>query len=386
MRGTMDVATTNDLESRLRNMGLDVISYRESKSLFPSLRRGSVTRRDLISFCFHLEQQTKAGVPLIDGLRDLRDSVEGRILQEVTSSLIEQIEGGSSLSQAMETFPKIFDNIFISLIRAGERSGKLVEILQTLTENLKWQDELATQAKKALMYPAFVSVAVIGVVVALMMFLVPELVKFISSMNQVLPVHTKALIALSDLLRNYGHLLFFAVVAAVLIFGFLYRTQTRFAFFIDGLKLSMWGLGPVQRKLTISRFAHHFALLYSAGITVIECLQISEGIMGNRVLAQAVAQAAKNIGDGLSLSAAFERTNLFPRLVLRMMKVGETTGALDTALNNISYFYNRDVRDSIDRMQALIGPVMTAVLGSILCWIIVSVIGPIYNVLATVKM
>ena len=384
--GVMEVTTTLDLENRLKGMGLDIINYREMKTLLPGLINRRVTRRDLINFCFHLEQQGKAGVPLIEGLRDLRESVESRYLNEVTSSLIEQIEGGKSLSQALEEFPRIFNSVFVHLIRAGEKSGKLVEILRHQTENLKWQDEMASQTKKALMYPIFVGAAVLGVVVALMVFLVPELMKFIVTMNQELPGHTLVLLAVSDFLRLYTHWLLLAIVISGAAFTLAYRSNPKVAFFVDSMKLRLPVLGAVQRKIIIARFTHHFALLYGAGITVIECLHISTGIMGNRVLARAITQAEGYIAEGRSLSASFERTGIFPRLVVRMLKVGETTGALDESLNNISYFYNRDVRDSLEKMQAMIGPVMTVVLGGLLIWVIISVIGPIYNALTSVKM
>jgi len=384
--GTLEAASEFELELRLKGMGLELIAAQEQKTTLPTLGRSRITRRDLITFCFHLEQQASSGVPLMDGLRDLRDSVDNRALQEITASLIEQIEGGKSLSQALESFPRAFNTVFVSLIRAGERSGRLPDILKTLTEDLKWQDEMAAQSKKALMYPAFVGVSVVGVVIALMVFLVPELVKFIMNTSKELPLQTRALIAVSDALRSQGHWLLLATVGSVTAVTVLKATNPRVARWFDGIKLRLWMIGPVQKKLIIARFTHHFALLYASGITVLECLKIGEGIMGNRILAEAIRDAGKHIGDGAALSASFERTGLFPRLVLRMLRVGETTGALDSALVNISYFYNRDVRDALERMQSLIGPVMTMVLGGILVWVILAVVGPIYNSLSTVTM
>lgn len=290
------------------------------------------------------------------------------------------------MSQALESFPRAFNTVFVSLIRAGERSGRLPDILKTLTEDLKWQDEMAAQSKKALMYPAFVGISVVGVVVALMVFLVPELVKFIMNTSKALPLQTRALIAVSDALRSHGHWLLLGTVGTATAVTVLTATNPRAARWLDAVKLRLWMIGPVKKKLIIARFTHHFALLYASGITVLECLKIGEGIMGNRILAEAIRDAGKHIGDGAALSTSFERTGLFPRLVVRMLRVGETTGALDSALVNISYFYNRDVRDALERMQSLIGPVMTMVLGGILVWVILAVVGPIYNSLSTVTM
>ncbi len=141
-----------------------------------------------------------------------------------------------------------------------------------------------------------------------------------------------------------------------------------------------------MKKVILARFATYFAMLYASGITVLECIRISEGLLRNRAVQEAARRAERQISDGASISAGFESAGLFPPLVLRMLRVGESTGALDTALLNISYFYERDVRESIDRMQSLIGPVMTFLLGGLLIWVMVSVLGPIYDVITQVRM
>lgn len=384
--GVVDASSEFDVENQLKTLGLDLVVARPYRPLIPNLGQHRVTRRDLANLCFHLEQQTKAGVPLMEGLRDLRDSVENPALKQVTTALIEKIEAGASLSLAMADFPHAFDSVFVNLIRAGEKSGKLVEVFSSLSETLKWQDEISSQMKKALTYPIFVGIAVMAVVVALMVYLVPELVKFISSMNKELPFHTRLLIATSDGIRNFGGYIFLGLAALIFTHFITLKRSDAYSLYIDGLKLRMWPTGPVLRKLLLARFAHYFGLLYSAGITVPECLKICADIMGNRALSQAVTEAAKSISDGKQLAASFELTGLFPRLVVRMLRVGETTGGLDTALENVGYFFNRDVRDAIDRMQSMLGPAMTVVLGLVLGWVILSVFGPIYDAIATVKM
>lgn len=382
--GVMEMGSETELENRLRGMGMDLITASEYKTFLPGLVNKTVTRRDLINFCFYLLEQIRAGVPLVEGLKDLRDSVDNPALREITSSLIERIESGATLSQAMEDFPHAFDKVFVAMIRAGERSGKLVEILRSLTENLKWQDELAEQTKKAMMYPIFVFICVSGVIVALMVFLVPELVKFISSMGKELPLHTRILIWVSEAMRQYILYLVGAVFLLVVLFKYLNKYSERFQYAVDLFRLNVWVFGPVTRKLLVSRLMQYFGLLYSAGITVPECLKISEDIVGNRVLATAISRAGQMLADGESLSSSFERTHLFPVLVLRMLKVGEKTGDLETALTNIGYFFNRDIKDAIDRMQTMIGPLMTVILGGVLLWVILSVMGPIYGTIADV--
>ncbi len=156
-------------------MGLDLINYKELGSSSSNITGTGVKRRDLITFCFHLEQTSLAGVPILESLEDLRDSTENPRLKEVIAAMLESIEGGKTLSQAMQDFPAVFSNVFCALIRAGEQSGEIAEVFFQLSENLKWQDEIASQTKKVLMYPLFVGSVVIAVVFFLMTYVVPEL-------------------------------------------------------------------------------------------------------------------------------------------------------------------------------------------------------------------
>ena len=142
---------------------------------------------------------------------------------------------------------------------------------------------------------------------------------------------------------------------------------------------------PLRKKLILARFVHYFALMYSSGMPVLQSIRLGEGLLGNRAIEEAARAAARRIAEGASISEGFERAGLFPPLVLRMLRVGESTGALDTALANIGYFYERDVRDAAERVQALVGPASTLVLGTVLLWVIVSVMGPIYDMVAGVS-
>ena len=173
-RGKLDAANEVDLELRLKKMGLDLITSRMLRSHAPSLASGQITRTDLITFCFDLEQITRAGIPLLEGLRDLRDGMDNPRFREILTSVLEDIEGGKTLSQALASFPKVFAPVFVSLIRAGDISGTLTEVFENLGQTLKWQDELASQTKKLLAYPAMVLVVVLGVMVFLLLYLVPQ--------------------------------------------------------------------------------------------------------------------------------------------------------------------------------------------------------------------
>ena len=382
--GRMEAVNEADLETRLRRMGLDLINFTAAKTKSSGVA-GKVPRREVISFCLQLEQLISSGVPLLEGLQDLRDSCDDRKLRDIVAGMVEFIEGGSTLSAAMERYPQIFDNVFVNLVRAGEFSGQMSIVLKTLTENLKWQDEQAAQMKKLLMYPLFVGTVVMVVVIFLMTYLVPQLTSFIVMMGQELPLHTRILIGLSDFMVDYWYVVIGLPAILFVIFMAVLSSSSALQFTVDDLKLKVWLLGPIYKKMLLSRFANYFALMYRSGITVLECIRICEGLVGNKAIEAAAHRAARQIGDGASISAGFEYTGLFPPLVLRMLRVGESTGGLDDALLNISYFYNRDVSESIEKVQALIGPAMTVVLGAILGWVIVSVLGPIYDMITQVN-
>jgi len=385
MLGRIDAANLFDLEQRLARMGLDLINGAQSAQRTRLVGGGKVTRQELINFCFHLEQLTSAGVPIVEGLTDLRDSVENPRFREVVSGLIESIEGGDSVSQALANFPEVFSRVFISLIRSGEQTGKLPEVLKGLTESLKWDDELAAQTKKLIMYPAFVGGIVLLVTLFLMIYLVPQMTGFLRNMGQDIPLQTRILVAVSNFFVGY----WWAVIAAPFVawFGikFAARNYPSVAYNLDRLKLAMPLLGPILRKITLSRFASSFAMMYASGITVLDAIRSSEEIVGNKPMENALRSAGQQIAEGKNLTAAFQDVELFPPLVIRMLRIGENTGALDTALLNVSYFYNREVRESIGRVQAMIEPALTLVLGAILGWVMLAVLGPVYDTISTMK-
>ena len=382
--GLQDASNLVDLEMRLRRTGLDLINGKIKKK--NRLATGAtVTRRELITFFFNMEQLTHAGVPLLECLVDLRDTLDNPLLREVVANLIENIEGGMSLSQAMSEHPLVFEKVFISLIRAGEKSGKLQEVFLHLTDTLKWEDEMASQSKQVLIYPAIVLLVVTGVAFFLMIYLVPQLTGFIKNMGQTLPAHTKALLFVSSIFVQYWYamLLFPAITFVILKLMVTFNTQARYHF--DDLKLKLWPVGPILKKIILARFANFFAMLYASGISILECISICRDIAGNVVIAESLSQAGREIEEGKNLTQSFESANIFPPLVLRMLKVGESTGALDKALLNIGYFYDRDVKEEIAKAQAMIGPAMTVLLGIMLGWIMFSVLMPIYDVISKVK-
>jgi type IV pilus assembly protein PilC len=383
VRGRVEAVNLFDLEQRLARMNLDLIAGAPSRH--KTLLGGAVARPELINFCFHLEQLASAGVPILEGLTDLRDSVENARFREVVAGLVESIEGGRNLSQALAEFPAVFGKVFVSLVRSGEQTGKLAQVLKSLSETLKWEDELAAQTKKLLLYPAFVGSIVLLVTFFLMIYLVPQMMGFIRNMGGDIPLHTKVLVALSDFVVAYWYLVIAAPFVAWFGLKFAVKTSPAVEYAVDRYKISMPLIGPIFRKIILSRFVASFAMMYSSGITVLDAIRSCEEIVGNKPLEQALRSAGQQIAEGKNLTAAFQDLDLFPPLVLRMMRIGEATGALDTALLNVSYFFNREVKESIGKVQAMIEPALTLVLGAILGWVMLSVLGPVYDAISKMK-
>ncbi len=381
--GKLDADNPEDLEVRLRRMDLDLISYRLGSQRF-QFNSGQIPRQDLINFCFYMEQLLRAGVPLLQGLEDMRDSMEPSRFRDMLASLIEDVQAGRHLSDSMRRFPKAFDTVFVNLVHVGEESGELTNVFKHLTDSLKWQDEIMAQTKRLLIYPAFSALVIFSMVFFMMFWLVPELVVFMKNVTDELPPQTKMLVAVSEFVQQYWLALLLTppslLIALWLAMFFNYRLRVK----VDDLKLRIWIIGPIFKKIILARFASLFALMYEAGITVLESLEVIEKTAGNLAIEEALQQVRAQIADGSSMSAAFAQARLFPPLVLRMVNIGESTGDLDTAMRNVSYFYDRDVREAIGKLQAMIEPIMILVLGGIMAWLILSVLGPIYDIISQV--
>ena len=386
VRGGLDAVNEADLELRLRRMTLDLISCKvvdRKLSRFGGARR--ITRQDLINFCFDVEQMSRSGIPILDGLRDLRNTIEQPRFRDILTVMIEDMEGGKVLSQCMAAHPETFDKVFVSLVGAGEQTGRLPEVFQNLAESLKWQDELASQTRKLMIYPAMVMLVVAGVVLFLLVYLVPQVTQLLKTMGIALPIQTRMLIGASNLVLDWWPLLFgIPVIAAI--FALVFATKNaRLLYLWDRSKLKIPIVGAILQKIILARFATFFALMYESGITVLDAIRTSEDIVGNRVIADGLQRVGQQVSAGASLSECFHNLGIFPPLVIRMMRVGENTGALDVALRNVNYFYTRDVRESVDKALKLLEPMITLGLGLVLALIMWSVLSPVYDVLGKIK-
>jgi type IV pilus assembly protein PilC len=378
--GRIDAVNLADLEAQLLHLGLDLIDARRLRLQFGN----GIPRRALINFCFHLEHLVGAGVPIVDALKDLRDSILHPNFRAVLGTMAESVEGGKRLSEAMADHPRIFDPVVVSLIQAGEDSGKLPEILASLVASLKWQDELASHARRLAIYPAALGLVTLGLLVFMMTYLVPKLTIFLKGMGRELPWHTELLIGISRvILDDWYFLLGVPAICGVILAAALHRSP-RFRFAWDSIKLRVPLLGNILRRIILGRFANVLALLYGAGISVLDAIQATERVVGNAAIARGLRRANRLISAGETIASAFGRVGLFPPLVIRMLRVGENTGELDRALSNVAYFFNRDVKEAVERLQAMIEPIIIVLIGATIGWIMLSVLGPIYDLIATI--
>lgn len=388
IRGKIEARNHTDMEKRVNRLGLNLISSKESgglSSVGANFFQKRVGYDDLAQFCFYVEQLVAGGVPLLEGLSDVRDSVANPALRHTIGVVIQDIEQGSTLSQAMREHPKVFDEVFTSLVEAGEYSGDLDAVLRNIGENIKWQDEIIKKTKKAMRYPIGALIVLLIATYFLMVLVVPPLTKLLSSLGQDLPGYTIALIATSEFVQTQWKAMIITVVAAWVSIKLVVRLIPGIDYFWDKVKIRIPGIGPVFEKLLLSRFSNIFGMLYGSGVSVIDALKISRGALGNKFVAKGMDDIIESIVNGSSLSQAFRDSGLFPPLVLRMLKLGETTGGVDKAMHQIKAYYDRDASEAIDTAQGFIQPVMLLLLAGLLVWVILAVYGPLYDLVGNIK-
>ncbi len=376
--GTLGAANHTDLKTRLAHRKLSLLSCRRLWRASISTNR-RVKRGDLLAFTFHIQQLLAAGVPLLQALDDLRNSATSAPLKTAIEALRESIDAGLCLSDACRQQPEVFDALYCSLIEIGETSGRLSELFGELAELLKWQDETAAGLRKVMIYPAFVAVVLLAVILFVMTFLVPSLISFVTSTGSEIPWHTRLLIDTSNVIAASWIWLLLAMMGLALAVPVALARMPALHMIKDKFLLQLPMLGAVLYRIRIARFSRCAALMYGAGIGLPEVLKLGAGVVNSRVIGGDLLIARKRVFEGVSVTDALRESGQFTPLVISMVGVGETTGALDNAFRQISYFYDRQARDAIDRLEQSLGPCLIVVVGAIMLWVVVSVVGPIYD-------
>jgi type IV pilus assembly protein PilC len=380
VRGESRADNELELESRLARVDLELLAAIEAKaSLFDSWRRIRLSPTETINLFVQMESLLRAGVPLLDVLADLRESAVSPATRRVAADMLDRIETGSTLSEAMVAQPTIFNTLVVGLVRTGELSGKLPDVLAEIVSSLKWQDDLSTRTRKALRYPMFVAVVLTAVIFFLMIYLVPQLATFLSGIGKEMPLQTRALVWLSSVVVRWWPVLVFGPIALLIVSRMALARSAALRLWRDERLLYLPVVGEVLRKVCLARFSNTFALMFGAGIPVLDALAHCEQAVGNLAIGNSVARARTMVSQGAAVSEAFAVLNVFPSYVVRMVRVGEMTGRLDTSLRNVSHTFMREVSEQLDRLQSLIEPVLTLVMGLILAWVLLAVLGPVYD-------
>ena len=384
--GIIKANNDHDLEFRLKNSKITVLTYKEKqKSSFSALTKKRIKKKDVVTVTTQLRQLLSAGVPLMEILEDLRETYENETVREMLSAIYEEMEGGSSFSEALTTYEDDFGSVYISLVSVGEKTGQLDKILKKLEGMIKWELALASKAKKVMIYPAIVAFVVIGVVLLMMLFVVPQLVTFIEGMGGELGFATIALIATSSFIQEY--------ILLILIFPFIFSAVLKYALAnsnefrakFDYFVLKIGIIGPVIYNLKIARLASSLGIMYSSGVGITDSLRLSIKVLENKYLEANVIESIAMIEEGGKIYESFQEANVFPSMAIRMIKVGELSGNMDESLDNISEYYETEAKDLIDKIEPAIEPLLTIIMAVVVGWVMIAVLGPVYDTVSGIE-
>ena len=376
--GKLSANNETDLFQQLQGLGLVLVDSKPAKDRGAG-SGGKIAAREKIQFFVHLEQLQAAGVPLLDSLTDVRDSADSTKLRDLTSMIINDVGGGMPLSEAFQKHPRTFGEIYSALIAVGEESGKLTESFSHLVRHVKWEDAIISKIKKAARYPLVVMTLISLMLGFMMGYVVPGIVEFLKSNNQDLPPITVALIATSDFIRGYWWAILATPVVVFTLLTGLIKASDKFRYAFSCFILRLPVMGDLVTKLAISRFAHFFAVMFQSGVPILQCLESAQRVVSNACLEESMKVVRQQVQNGEPLSQAMRSSGQFPSLVCRMVKIGEDSGNLGGVMDNVTGFYDKDVDEAIDAMIGMIEPAMTVISGAIMGWIVIGVMGPIYD-------
>ena len=381
--GTIEAANRDIAIAALQRRNLIVISVESAEETGFFSRQltflNRIKARDVVILSRQLSTLFEAKVPVMSSLQLLASETENPALRQNLTELINDIGGGSSIAEAMSKHPRIFSKFFVSMVKSGEESGKLDEIFSYLAAYLERTYELTSKAKSALVYPAFVVVTFISVIILMLTTVIPKLSAILKETGQELPFYTKIILSASDFLTNYGLFVLIALIFGVIGLWY-YRGTSAGKIAFSRLQISLPYAGDLYKKLYLSRMMDNFETLLSAGISAVRTLELTSEIIENAIYRRIILDALDAVKAGSSISDAFSRYEEMPGLVVQMIKVGEETGKLSFVLKTLSHFYKKELESTIETLMSLIEPAMIIVLGLGVGLLVAGVLGPIYNI------
>ena len=376
-KGNITATNQEQAASKLKADGLIVMKIEPQSALNKDITFGAprVKARDYAVFCRQFVAILKAGVSVINALQMMSEQTENKALKSATISLVDDLGKGETLSSAMRR-QKVFPSIFVNLVEAGEATGSLETAFERMALQFEKEAKLKAIIKKATIYPIIVMIVAIGVIVAMMAFVIPNFMSMFDDMDVEMPAVTKAVVAMSDFFVDFWWLIgAVVIVAAVLIKIYSQTISGRVLF--GTLKLKMPGMGQLQTKTNCATFARTLSTLLRAGVPMMESLEITGNSMDSNILFQrAVYQARDQVGNGVSLSKPIKMCGLFPAMVVHMVSIGEETGELENMLENIAEYYEEEVAEATEQMMAVMEPLIIVVLAVIVGFIIMAILQP----------
>jgi type IV pilus assembly protein PilC len=342
-----------------------------------------ISKRDIVILSRQLAILFEAKVPALVSFKLLAGEAQNPALRSKLAEVIDDIQGGISLSQAMTKHPDVFSRFYISMVRSGEESGKLEESFSFLADYLERSYELSAKARNALIYPAFIFSTLVTVLILMLVFVIPRLTTILQEAGQEIPLYTKIIIGLSNFFREFGIFLLIALIAAI-VFLWRYSRTEKGKLAISRFQLSFPFVGSLYKKFYLSRITDNLETSISSGISAVRALEIASDVVGNNVYSKILLDSVKEIKGGCSLSKIFSQYEEIPKIVSQMIKIGEESGKLNFILKTLGRFYKREVDNSVDVIVSLIEPVMIVIVGIAVGLFIVSIIGPIYSITAGV--
>lgn len=374
-----------DLANILKSSGQELISFKvEKEKRVGGFFFDKIKPRDLIVAFLQLEQLDRAGVSILDSIQDLKETSDSPKIKTLMSGVFDSIKNGSLFSESLAKHPEIFSPIYIGLISAGEKTGNLSDAFSSIVDDMKWNAEIKRKTKKATRGPLFGLVVMFVVLSVMTSVVIPKVTGFLLAQNLDLPLITIALITFSDFVKNYWYLIVFSWPTTWVLLKILGRFP-EVAVKIDHYKLKLPIIGPIMGKIDSAKFCQFFSMTFKSGMGVLECLDAAGAVVQNRAMKKAITTVKKQVSDGQSLAKAIASVNYFPNLVVRMLKIGEDSGNMESALSNIKFFYDREINDSIERLVGMIQPAITIVMGGMIAWITIAVFGPIYATFSKIQ-
>ncbi|MBM4117537.1 type II secretion system F family protein [bacterium] len=348
----------------------------------PSLRLGGVSRvrrRDLLDFTLHMATSLGAGIPVIQALRDAEAGMAGQGFARIVKELREEISSGSQVAEAMSHHPDVFPELYLALVAAGESSGNLDGTLGELVRHLEWADDLSSKVKQALMYPALLATATLGLFLLMIIFVIPRFLEVFQELDYQLPTLTLRVLAVGSFFRHWWPFLLGGAFGLAWGWRLLYRSE-RGRYAIDHLLLRLPIVGGFQRNLALARFARNFAMLFASGIDILRVLALLQRVVGNSVLAAEVAAARQRIVTGDTLAHAFADSPHFPPLLKRLIGVGEQAGSLDKSLAKAAEYLDKELPRALKRLFTLLEAAIIVVLGALIAISALAMLLPIFQI------